>query len=370
MSKMNTIYEPITIDNISLLLTETPQYVNDSANGTDNQDGISMATMYGVRFIPYTAFATACIFFNILSIGAILNIRGYRTVHHILLLNVAVCDMVGSLLLWMYYNSPLIFPRFEITTLGHCMFITLVLVAPYILSLCNSMFSLLILAANQYLAICNPFWSTTKVTKGKIRICIICAWVLSTILSISPAFLMLAMTRTQHCTHYATDMAVHSLEICAYSLAGLIFIIVALYVRVYSKILIYRQEHSQIRRNRNGIDSEGNFKAFITTAILTGTLVLFWLPYMVFHFISAHIEYESVPDIVLYAKFYVIDFLPVLNFLTDPIVYGIRMKEIRGGYQHMFARLIPCCKDASIPNQNKGSVRSTVRFTTLDTTSI
>jgi len=88
---------------------------------------------------------------------------------------------------------------------------------------------------------------------------------------------------------------------------------------------------------------------------------------MVLHFISAHVEYESIPDSVLYAKFYIIDFLPVVNFLTDPIVYGIRMKEICGGYQHMFAWIFPCCKDASVPTDNSGSVLSTVRFTTLDT---
>ena len=355
--------------NSSFLITQHPPFPsnNNSNLSHPEEEGISMAQIYGIRFIPYTVFAIACIFFNVLSIAAMINIRGHRTVHHTLLLNLAVCDMFGSVLLWMYYNSPLIFPQFKIQTLGHCMFITLVLVAPYILSLCNSFFSLLMLAANQYMAICSPLWSATNVTKGKMRLCIVCAWTLSILLSTSPAFLMLAMTRTQHCMHYATDMGVASLEICAYGLAGLIVIIVALYARVYRKILWYRKEQAQIRRSRNGHDSESNFKAFITTAILTGTLVLFWLPYMVFHFISAHVDYDSIPDSVLYGKFYIIDFLPVLNFLTDPIVYGIRMKEIRGGYKHMFERLFPCCTQTTIPGRPNGTVRSSVKFSTLDT---
>ena len=339
-------------------------------DGMEEEDGPSMATMYGLRFVPYTVFAVACIFFNVLSIGAMLHIRGRRSVHHTVLLNLAVCDMVGSVLLWMYYNSPLIFPHFEISTLGHCMFITLVLVAPYILSLCNSFLSLLMLAVNQYMAICSPLWTTTHVTKGKMRVFIICSWVLSVVLATSPAFLVLAMTRMQHCKLYATDMAVHSLEICAYGLAVLIVIIVALYARVYRKILLHRKEQAQIRRNsRSGHDSEGNFKAFITTGILTSTLVLFWLPFMVFHFISAHVEYDSIPDSVLHAKFYIIDFLPVLNFLTDPIVYGIRMKEIREGYKHMFTRLFPCCSGEKHVHQHQHHYHNgkVVRFTTLST---
>ena len=365
----NFSYQELENSSLSVYMHSGEPGAYNSSNGTEySDDGSSMATMYGIRFIPYTCFALACILFNILSIGAMLNIRGHRTVHHVLLLNLAVCDMVGAVLLWMYYNSPLIFPHFQITTVAHCLFITTVIVAPYILSLCNSFLSLLILAINQYLAICNPFWSATKVTKRKACICIICVWSISIFLAITPAFLMLAMTRIQHCAMFATDMGVRSLEICAYALAGLIIIIVALYARVYRKILVYRRDQSQIRRNRNGQDSEGNYKAFITTAILTGTLVLFWLPYMVFHFISAHLDIEIIPDMVLNIKFYVIDFLPVLNFLTDPIVYGIRMKDIRGGYHRMFSRIFPCssCMDTSVQGKN-GSVRSTVRFTTLDT---
>jgi len=48
------------------------------------------------------------------------------------------------------------------------------------------------------------------------------------------------------------------------------------------------------------------------------------------------------PDSVIVAKFYVIDFLPMLNFLTDPLIYGIRMREIRRAYRRLVAAALPC----------------------------
>ena len=102
----------------------------------------------------------------------------------------------------------------------------------------------------------------------------------------------------------------------------------------------------------------------MTTLMLTGNLVFFWLPYMIFTFISAHVDIDLLPDWVLDTKFYFVDFLPVLNFLTDPIIYGIRMREIRLGYHRLCSQLLPCC--VKEPRRRNLS-RTTIRFTTLDT---
>jgi len=62
----------------------------------------------------------------------------------------------------------------------------------------------------------------------------------------------------------------------------------------------------------------------------------------------------SLPDSVLYVKFYVIDFLPMLNFLTDPLIYGIRMREIRRAYRRMLVAALPCgwCRARLLTEQN------------------
>jgi hypothetical protein len=277
--------------------------------------------------------------------------------------------MFGAVRRWIYYNSPLLFPRFHITRLEHCLFLHIVIVAPFILSLCTSSMALLMLALNQYIAICSPLFSATRVTRGKACVFIAMSWLFSAFCAMIPAFFMLFLARFESCASYAASLGQKSLEVCTYALAGLIIVIVGLYGRIYHEVLEYRHRTTELNRtvgrsdtvHRNG-DTERNYKAFVTTLLLSSTLVVFWLPYMAFHFVSAHVDLDNVPDIVWQIKIYVIDFLPVLNFLTDPIIYGIRMREIRSGYRRLFAVIMPCWVQ-----EPQRTNRSSVRFTTLTT---
>jgi len=46
----------------------------------------------------------------------------------------------------------------------------------------------------------------------------------------------------------------------------------------------------RVTDNRHHNSAETNYKAFVTTLLLTGTLVVFWLPFMIFQLLSAHIN--------------------------------------------------------------------------------
>jgi len=105
----------------------------------DEMMGGTTTNIYGLRFGPYTVVSVAGLLFNIVSLLAMAHIRGRRTVHHALLVNLAMCDMTGSVLLWMYYNSPYLFPRFQLTSVRHCLFILVVLlgeISHYTLFVC------------------------------------------------------------------------------------------------------------------------------------------------------------------------------------------------------------------------------------------
>ena len=338
---------------------------------------------FDTRFTAYTVLAVCCCCFNILSLAAMANIKGHRTVYHTLLVNLACCDICGSILLWMYYNSPSIFPLFEIKTLLDCMFKLMVLVAPFILSLCSSSLALLLLAVNQYIAICQPFFSTTKVTKKRISICICLAWSISLTLALVPAITMMIKTKFDQCAEYTKHVGQKAIEVCSYFLAILVIFIICLYARIYREVVAYRKrtpkpsnsyyERTTSRSSlangrhirRQETDAEKNYKAFITTLLLSGTLVFFWLPFLAIHFITAHMtqeQLENIPLILLNFKFYLFDFMPIFNFLTDPIIYGVRMREIRDGYRRLFHKIMPCI----VKEPRRANFRDSVRFSTLD----
>ena len=335
---------------------------NVSTDLTDTEVSL-IKQVYGVRFMPYTVLCALCICFNFLSLCAIVRIKGNRSVHHTLLMNLACCDILGSLLLWMYYNSPMIFPRFNVTNFHHCLFIMMVLVAPFILSLSVSALALLSLALNQYIAICNPLFSATTITKRKACFVILVCWILAFTAATTPVLLLL-VHNVHNCAMEVQVWGEHSLEICAYGLALLILIIVSLYGLIYREIVRYRRRTPTLSRTRTRDETENSYKAFVTTILLVGTLVIFWLPFMAYTFITAHIDVNTVSDMAFYIKMYLVDFLPMLNFLTDPIIYGIRMREIRDSYHRMFAKILPCC----IKEPARVTVRTSIRFTSLDTT--
>ena len=221
-----------SVVNISLVTQDTLSNTQHFPNYTHNftHDDINlMKQVYGMRFMPYSVLCALCMSFNFLSLCAIARIRGNRSVHHTLLMNLACCDIVGSLLLWMYYNSPMIFPRFNVTNLKHCLFIIMVLVAPFILSLSVSALALLSLALNQYIAICNPLFSATTITKRKACLVILTCWILAFTAAMTPVLLLLVSTHFHDCSLDVQVFGEHSLEICAYGLAALILIVVTLY---------------------------------------------------------------------------------------------------------------------------------------------
>ena len=125
--------------------------ISNSSASSDNITELYIKQAFSGRFYAYTLLLTGCLLLNTLSLLAMSRMRARGSVHHRLLFNLAVTDIIGSLLLWMYYNSPYIFPRFPIVTLPQCLFIIVVLLA-----LSTSALALLALALNQYIAICHP----------------------------------------------------------------------------------------------------------------------------------------------------------------------------------------------------------------------
>ncbi|ESN94914.1 hypothetical protein HELRODRAFT_180021 [Helobdella robusta] len=87
--------------------------------------------------------------------------------------------------------------------------------------------------------------------------------------------------------------------------------------------------------------SESNYKAFLTTLILAGALLLFWLPYLIISSINTNYATEFLFKL----KFFVLDILPMLTYLSDPIIYGVRIRSVRLSYRRVYGPVMMkiCC---------------------------
>ena len=142
-------------------------------------------------------------------------------------------------------------------------------------------------------------------------------------------------------------------------------VISCLYIKIYRIIVVYRRSgDDQVRRNRSR-NAEHSYKAFLTTLLLIGALAALWMPLLVFTFVSSFTEIDNYPSIVIDIKFYIIDFLPMLIFITDPLIYGLRVVEIRKGYRRLFHQIFPCCVEdvrQNSPTCMSSAMRSTTSF--------
>jgi len=115
---MSNIGTDVVEGNSKLSVNISTTELNGSAEITwgnfSSGDGSGLAIDFSSRFVPYTTLSVCCLLFNGVALAALCFVRGPRTVHHRLLANLTVGDVVGTVLLWLYYNSPYIFPRFEV----------------------------------------------------------------------------------------------------------------------------------------------------------------------------------------------------------------------------------------------------------------
>jgi len=101
-------------EDLGLLINVSMTELVTGSNLSSADGGGGLAVDFKARFVPYTTLSVCCLLFNCVALAAICFVRGPRTVHHRLLANLTIGDVVGTVLLWLYYNSPYIFPRFEV----------------------------------------------------------------------------------------------------------------------------------------------------------------------------------------------------------------------------------------------------------------
>ncbi|CAH1780849.1 unnamed protein product [Owenia fusiformis] len=116
--------------------------------------------------------------------------------------------------------------------------------------------------------------------------------------------------------------------------ALILIIVVLLYVHV-SKDLLKRS--GSFRENDDSVRKRAHdLRAFITIIILTVSLVLLGVPYIVVRVYRRAVFDQTTIDVYQHCIIY----FPYINFILDPLVYSIRSPDIYDKYKSIIERII------------------------------
>ena len=206
--------------------------------------------------------------------------------------------------------------------------------------LCDtSLVHLALISGERYLAMKHTFWyNTGLVTEARLLICSALAWLFSLILHIPVIFegnLFFIINNT----------------FIVLTFAIIVFCQINVYheVRRHKKLLLTQQVTEEARQKLLK-----DKKAFKLTAIIVSLLFICYIPLCVFRVVF--INYRNIVSIqTLYACFFTIVWMAILNSLLNPIVYSVRLRQFRVAFVELTCRTTNIAEAEEIEVQVFGS---------------
>lgn len=246
-----------------------------------------------------------------------------------LLVSLAVADMCVSISVFWQIGMGASVKRNDCLHIAHRSFRT----SSHVVSLLN----LCCLAADHYCAIVWPLHHAAVVSTERIKLAICQIWLISLLAGYS---LFLPTSKGDD----RCDNATYCLRLSCkgYDSEYFIFVLTPISLIVmsvlYTVIFVKIRDMSRFNHGRRTIQMERNRKGLITTLIILATFCLCFLPYCIFEIYaiigikldgSRHMHYMQW---AMHLDYYFYDLL-LLNSLADPIIYAIRLREVRVGYR-------------------------------------
>ncbi|CAH1799623.1 unnamed protein product [Owenia fusiformis] len=318
---------------------DTLEYSNDTAyeNYASYADELTISIEERDKSIRVAVFSTClCItslIVNAVAITAIKHCPGKATNSHFLFINLAVADMIGSIA---SYFEALFFVLYNLQGNDNIFEAGAVMFMLFTLGYLASALTLLVSAIIRYFAICNPL-KYVHITTSKVCCFMTIAWIISAVVAgplVAIAFLLVSPPSL-----WRHLKAFH--EGYSYVYPIIVFIIftsiIILYIRVYKETMALQERSSELHP---GLQVPENHKAFVTTLLLAGTLVFTAIPYIVIRVARSRGGPHSDMIDRIYWDF--VYYLPLVNFITDPIIYGYRTRDFQKGYAVLLNRC-RCC---------------------------
>jgi hypothetical protein len=212
----------------------------------------------------------------------------------------------------------------------------------------------------QYIAICRPLQHMSLVQKRRVLVFIALSWVLTLVSGCVPFFTLLYLS--EECTGDILLLIFRVSQIGANCIIVVMFVvytlILVLCIRIFYEVRQLRKRLSQFRFDQ---EVQGERRAFFTTLMLIASLTLFYIPFTTVYVYSLNKDGMAIHSSAL---IYYMTLLPYAKFFIDPLIYGLRMKEIREGCVR-FAFHCGCSKCVtmdSIALSRATSVTSTMRM--------
>lgn len=289
------------------------------------------------RFGVETSVAALAASLNIAALVIIPNARHrvYRQhIYHILFMNLALTNVLACIIQLLSNNTLYLFEkqifRALISGSSQCQIFSYMSIAAFLSNSCSIVSTLTMLGFSsvQYVAICKPLHHSSIVHKSRVLIFICLCWLVTMLCDAVPLIYIFVKSGTNDCDskmlQHITDVVLVGSKVSVGIVAGIYCAIIVMCIRLYVEIHLLRRRLS-CHRHEN-VNTER--RTFITTLILLGTFTIFFIPYTVMYLVSlrssSNLEMSNQPGLIFYMSL-----LPYLKFLSDPIIYGIRMRGMR-----------------------------------------
>ena len=327
---------------------------------------------------------------NLLSLLAIYHVSAKITTHFKLIISLACSDItIGiTVMLLLLHNTinPVCHPGCcspNARIVSTCMFAFIKAANSTGLTVC--LLNLIGMAIHHYIAILKPFYYRRVLDKKYGTLMIITIWFTGTILGFSDIIFPFSDIpnsfkgmRLNFCekvllTKYAEEYCVFALTF----IAGLI--IIYTYLKIYSCVRALKLQDADTfihtsRYKHVGSDKPAcltrSKKALVTTLFIVGVFLMCWLPLCLYEIILIiFVELNPqilIPHIPILEKvnYYLFNLL-LVNVLMDPIIYAVRLRDIRQGYFRFLLRFSVCKKSQDDCKQSNASGQVEIEKTSL-----
>ncbi|XP_045189542.2 adrenocorticotropic hormone receptor-like [Mercenaria mercenaria] len=297
---------------------------NISVNATETTEGLLSNPIELVSF----TLSILGIIANVTAIFATVKVPNYKTTHSKLIVSLCVSDGLVLIAIPLKYILDTFSDLF-----GDCKN----LYKPILyIALIATQINLLAMALDHYIAIMRPLHHRRLMSNFRGNFIVMIIWVFSITAGLLEFIIGLLMKAESGdtksvCTIILIDQ--YDLEIF---IIGFIFVVLFIIVIIYTRIYMQLKSHVLV-----GIPRKQTSKALVTTVLLIGTFTLCWAPMGIFQ-IYMNFLYKT--DV-----FYLIDHLEALllvnrilliilqlNSLIDPLIYAIRLPQVRTGCHAFF----------------------------------